>query len=62
MQDSLFFLATEKFGKRKQNVNEGDYRSLVTCIDKVESVHNQLKELGQLCAVHMVDIDRVTHF
>ena len=43
-----------------RNVNEGDYRSLVKCIDKIESVHNQLKELGQLCAVHMVDIDRVT--
>ena len=43
-----------------KSVGEEDYTGLVKCIDTIESVHNQLKELRQINAVHMVDIDRVS--
>ena len=43
-----------------KNVNEGDYNCLVKFIDTVECVYNQLRELNQLDAVHMVDIDRIS--
>ena len=43
-----------------KHVNEGDYNCLVKFIDTVEGVHNQLRELNQLDAVHMADIDRIS--
>jgi len=41
-------------------VNEGDFRGLIKTVDTIESVHNQLKELNQINAIHMADIDRIS--
>ena len=41
--------------------HEENYVAFVKIIDLVEGVHNQLRELGQLHAVHAVDVDRISH-
>ena len=41
-------------------VRDQDYAGLVKVIDTVDSIFNQLRELGQLNAVHSVDVDSVS--
>ena len=41
-------------------VGDRDYKGIVKLIDVVEGVHNLLKELSQLDAVHTVDIDKIS--
>ena len=43
-----------------KSFDESDLKALIRTIDTIESVFNQLKELGHLDAVHMADIDRVS--
>merc|ERR1711911_484695 len=38
-----------------------DIYAIVRFSDIAEGVHSQLKELGQLDAIHMVDVDRLSH-
>lgn len=40
-------------------VDDNNFTGMVKLIDVVDGVHNQLKELGQLHAVHAVDVDRM---
>ena len=42
-----------------RSVAESDYKGMIKLIDTVEGVYNQLAELGQVQAVHAIDIDRV---
>ena len=42
-------------------VSESDYKGILRLIDIVEGVYNQLDELGQLHAVHAIDVDRVVN-
>ena len=40
-------------------VDDHNFAGMVKLIDIVDGVHNQLRELGQLHAVHAVDVDRI---
>ena len=42
-------------------VAESDYKGILKLIDVVEGTYNQLDELGQLQAVHAIDVDRVAN-
>ena len=46
---------------RVNAVTEKDYKGIVEYIDVVEGVHNELRELSQLEAISMVDVDRLSH-
>ena len=41
-------------------ISDRDYHAIVKFADIAEGVHSQLKELGQLDAIHMVDVDRLS--
>ena len=41
-------------------VSDHDFEGLVKVIDTVDGIFNQLRELHQLCAIHAVDVDRVS--
>ena len=43
-----------------KSVEDFDYRGIVKLVDTVEGVHNHLRELSQLEAIHMVDVDRIS--
>lgn len=43
-----------------KKVDQHDYSGLVSLVDQVESVHNMLRELGLLDAIHMTDVDRIS--
>ena len=43
-----------------KKVDQYDYAGLVSLVDLVESVHNMLRELGLLDAIHMTDVDRIS--
>ena len=40
-------------------MDDNNFARMVGLINTVDGVHNQLKELGQLHAVHAVDVDRI---
>lgn len=42
-------------------VAESDYKGMLKLIDVIEGTYNQLDELGQLQAVHAIDVDRVAN-
>ena len=44
-----------------RTISDRDYQAIVRFADIAEGVHSQLKELGQLDAMHMVDVDRLSH-
>ena len=44
-----------------KSVDDREYKKIVRFIDIVEGVHNELRELAQLEAISMVDVDRLSH-
>ena len=43
-----------------KTVDDKDYAGIVKFVDDVEGIHSQLRELNQVDAVHMVDVDRIS--